>query len=69
MNSQARRLGRAPFGRLARIATERRALEVRMIVPNLIVQDMDSSVRFYRDTHGVSLNITVSPLSSCFAGL
>ena len=40
-----------------------------MIVPNLMVQDMDSSVRFYRDTHGVSLNITVSPLSSCFAGL
>ena len=40
-----------------------------MIVPNPMVQDMDHSVRFYRDTLGMSLNMTVSPVSPCFAGL
>ena len=32
-----------------------------MIVPNLMVQDMDRSVRFYRDTLGMILNMTVTP--------
>lgn len=32
-----------------------------MIVPNLMVQDMDRSVRFYRDTLGMALNMTVTP--------
>lgn len=32
-----------------------------MIVPNLMVQDMDRSVRFSRDTLGMSLDMTVTP--------
>ncbi|MDE2823402.1 MAG: VOC family protein [Chloroflexota bacterium] len=32
-----------------------------MIVPNLMVSDMARSVRFYRDTIGMTLTMTVSP--------
>ena len=32
-----------------------------MIVPNLMVSDMGRSVRFYRDTLGMTLTMTVSP--------
>ena len=32
-----------------------------MIVPNLMVSDMARSVRFYRDTLGMTLTMTVSP--------
>ena len=32
-----------------------------MIVPNLMVSDMARSVRFYRDTLGMTLTTTVSP--------
>ena len=32
-----------------------------MIVPNLMVRDMDRSTRFYRDTVGMTLTMTVSP--------
>ena len=32
-----------------------------MIVPNLMVSEMDRSIRFYRDTLGMTLAMTVSP--------
>ena len=32
-----------------------------MIVPNLMVSDMGRSERFYRDTLGMTLTMTVSP--------
>lgn len=32
-----------------------------MIVPNLMVRDVGRSIRFYRDTLGMSLAMTVSP--------